>query len=870
MPHATREWEPASPDQLLRLLRLRPRAGSKKKLRQIDLAALVGVETRTLQLWESGERLPSPDNLQRLIGVLLAEHLLLPGEEEQEARRLWETVAQAYEERPGTYRRYPSFDERWFCHLLQEATHALAAEDGPHQETHAVKRGERTGSGVPYTPTNLRPHPTAFIGRGPDLAEIKQLLVHTQFVTLTGTGGCGKTRLAQRVGEDMREQYADGVWLVELATLTDAALLPYLIATTLALREQPGQTLLETLVAVLQHRRMLLILDNCEHLVEACAGIAEHLHASCPELSLLITSREALNVVGETVWQVAPLAVPARSLQSVTAAQIRHTEAVQLFLARARLLLPHVELTDQNAPAIASICQHLDGIPLALELAAARMNLLSPEQLAERLEDRFHLLTSGRRTALPRHQTLRATLDWSYESLSQKEQRLFRRLSVFAGGCTLEAMEVICAWPATETKLAEMTIEPEEVLDLLAQLVNKSLVQTLSAHSEASPHTLRYRLLETMKHYGQEQLEAWEGKPTQEQLLLQERHAWYYLSLVEQADRYLRSSARETWLVQLRAEQENLRTALAWSLTSQGDLEAGIRIAGVLYWFWLHEGTWSEGRTWLEQLLARVPHHAGSIPLARAVHGLSVLVWVQGERQLAEHLAREAVALARRSEDDAMVATALRLLVQVELSQGERKAAREFAEESVRLARKQGDHWNLASSLSVLGTVLQTQGDYLQAEQIYQESLRGFEETGDHWEQTGPLRNLGHLAWMQGEYELATRFYTRSIVLCQGMRGTWFLTRSLEGLARVVCAQGDFPRAATLLAAAEKQRTALGAVVLPTEHANYDDTISFLHASLSAQAFEEAWHLGSSMSREQSMVYALGSDSGSLSKRPLR
>jgi tetratricopeptide (TPR) repeat protein len=212
----------------------------------------------------------------------------------------------------------------------------------------------------------------------------------------------------------------------------------------------------------------------------------------------------------------------------------------------------------------------------------------------------------------------------------------------------------------------------------------------------------------------------------------------------------------------------------------------------------------------------------------------------------------------------------LRLLVRVELSQGERKAAREFAEESVRLARKQGDHWNLASSLSVLGTVLQTQGDYLQAEQIYQESVRGFEETGDHWEQTGPLRNLGHLAWMQGEYELATRFYTRSITLCQGMRGTWFLTRSLEGLARVVCAQGDFPRAATLLAAAEKQRTALGAVVLPTEHANYDDTISFLHASLSAQAFEEAWHLGSSMSREQSMVYALGSDSGSLSKRPLR
>ncbi|GHO97270.1 hypothetical protein KSF_073180 [Reticulibacter mediterranei] len=870
MPHAEYEREPASPDQLLRLFRLRPGVGNKKKLRQIDLAALVGVEPRTLQLWESGERLPGPDNLRGLIGVLLAERLLLPGEEEQEARHLWETVAQAYEERPGTYRRYPSFDERWFRRLLREAAHTSGAKDGLHQETQAGERGEHTSSGVPHPPTNLRPHPTAFIGRDSELAEIKQLLVHTRFVTLTGAGGCGKTRLAQQVGEDMRHQYADGVWLVELATLSDAALLPGLIATTLAQQEQPGHPLLETLVAVLQTRRMLLILDNCEHLVEACASIAEHLHAICPSLALLITSREALNVAGETVWQVAPLTVPIRSLQPVTAAKIREIEAVQLFLARVRLLLPHFELTDQNALVIASICQQLDGLPLALELAAARMNLLSLEQLAERLEDRFHLLTAGRRTALPRHQTLRATLDWSYESLSLQERRLFRRLSVFAGDCILEAMEAICAWPATETDSAGLTIEPGEVLELLAQLVNKSLVLTVSAHGGTGSHTLRYRLLETMKRYGQEQLEERGGKISQESFLLQERHARYYLKLVEQADRQLRSGAREIWLEQLRAEQENLRAALAWSLSSQGELEVGMRIAGVLYWFWLHEGIWSEGRSWLEKLLAGEPHYVESIPLVRAIHGLSILVWVQGERHLAEHLAREAVALARRGGDNTLLASTLRLLVQIELSQGNQRTARELAEESVRLAHEQGDHWNLASSLRVLGTVLQMQGDHTQAEQFYQESLRGFEETGDRWEQTGPLRSLGHLAWMREEYELATRFYTRSIALCQGMRGTWFLTRSLEGLARVVCAQGDFTRAVTLLATAEKQRTALGEVVPPTARANYDDTISFLHTSLSSQAFEEAWHLGSSMSREQSIAYALGSDSGTFSKRPLR
>jgi predicted ATPase len=688
-------------------------------------------------------------------------------------------------------------------------------------------------------------------------------------VTLTGAGGCGKTRLAQRVGEDMLDQYIDGVWLVELATFTDAALLPGLIATTLALAEQPGHTLLETLVAALQNKRMLLILDNCEHLVEACAYVAEHLHASCPELSLLITSRETLNVAGETVWQVAPLAVPARSVQKVTAEQIRHTEAVQLFLARASLLLPHFELTDQNAPVIASICQQLDGIPLALELAAARMNLLSLEQLAERLEDRFHLLTAGRRTALPRHQTLRATLDWSYESLSQKERRLFRRLSVFAGEWTLEAMEAICAWSARETEPVEITIERGEVLDLLAQLVNKSLVLTVSTPPEAGQHALRYRLLETMKRYGQEQLEEWRGKSTQEQLLLQEHHARYYMELVEQAERHLRSGARETWLVRLRAAQENLRAALAWSLTLQGELEVGMRIAGVLYWFWLHEGIWSEGRSWLEKLLTQVPRHAERVPLARAVHGLSVLVWVQGKRQRALDLAREAVALARSSGDDGLLATALRLLAQVELSQGNQKTAEEFAEESVRLAREQGDHWNLASSLSVLGTVLQAQGDHAQAEQLYQESLHGFEETGDRWEQTGPLRSLGHLTWMQRAYEQAAYFYTRSIALCQDMRGTWLLTRGLEGLARVVCAQGDFPRAVTLLAAAEEQRTALGAAVVPTIRADYNHMLSVLRTSLSSQAFEEAWRFGSSMSAEQSMAYALGDDAVSLHGRRL-
>lgn len=857
MPNPPREQEPATPDQLIRMFRLRPRAGTRKKLRQVDLAKLIGIETRTLQLWESGERLPGADNLQRLIQVLLVEHLFLVGEEQSEARFLWETVSQAYDERPGTYRLYPPFDEHWFSRLLHTLSQETAEGQGMQPDLSTEENSARDQTTKHVAPTNLRAQPTSFIGRREALAEIKSLLTRYQLVTLTGPGGCGKTRLALRIGEDMLESYPQGVWLVELAALTEATLLPSLVATTLAFQEQSGQTLTETLSAALRGQRMLLILDNCEHLVEACATLVEYLHTTCPMLSILVTSREALNVAGESVWQLAPLSVPPLSPATLTIEQIRHAESVQLFLERARLFQPQWELTAENAPVIVSICQQLDGLPLALELAAARMNLLSLEQIAERLADRFRLLTAGRRTALPQHQTLRATLDWSYALLSEKEQVLFKSLSVFAGGCTLEAIETICSWDATETGLTSTVIEPEEVLDLLGQLVNKSLVQVASPAQRQNPYDPRYRLFETMKLYGQEQLETWKGRPNQEYLLLQKRHARYYLNLVEQADRRLRSNEREVWLARIRADYENLRSALSWSLTPQGDAVVGMRMAGVLYWFWLHEGAWSEGRAWLEKLLTKTWHDEESVYKARTMHGLGILLWVQGESTKAEQLAREAVVIARRNGKGAILASALRLLAQIELNQGELETAQKLAEESVQLAREQEDVWNLASSLSTLGTVMHAQRNDTQAWQLYKESLHAFEETGDRWEQTSPLRSLGQLALARGDYQQATDFYTKSIVLCQGMRGTWFLTRGLEGLARVVCAQRDFLRSATLLGAAEGQRSALGAVVMPIVRSDYDQTISLLQKALSLPAFEEAWHKGKSMSTEQSIRYAL-------------
>ena len=403
---------------------------------------------------------------------------------------------------------------------------------------------------------------TSFIGREHDTDELARLLPSTRLLTLTGVGGCGKTRLALEVARSVYARYPDGVWLVELAPIADPALVPQTVATALGIRETPAQPLLTTLTTALKPRRCLLLLDNCEHLLDACATLANTLLLACPGLHILTTSREALGLAGEVSCRVPSLRVP--PLEPLPAAEALDAyAAVQLFVERTRAVQPGFAVTDRNAVAIAQICHRLDGIPLALELAAARVRGLSVDDLAARLDQRFRLLTGGSRAALPRQQTLRATVDWSYDVLSESERAVFARLSVFAGGWDLEAAEAVCAGDG---------IDQEQVVELLLHLVDKSLV----AAEEDAAGRQRYRLLDTLRQYGRDRLLA-----SGQSEAVHGRHAMYYLTLAERAEPELDLPRQAVWIERLALEHSELRSALEW-LMAQGEVDPAVRLAGVL------------------------------------------------------------------------------------------------------------------------------------------------------------------------------------------------------------------------------------------------------------------------------------------------
>ena len=403
---------------------------------------------------------------------------------------------------------------------------------------------------IPERPAhNLPLEFSSFVGREKELAEVKRLLESTRLLTLTGSGGCGKTRLALAAASELVEGFEDGVWLVELASLADPSLVPQSVAFTLGIREQPGRSPTEALSDYLGSRKVLLLLDNCEHLVEACAELAEALLHSCPELRVLATSREALGITGEVAWLVPSLSLPdLRRLPAVEG--LPRYESARLFVERAAVK-PTFALTEQNAVAVTQVCYRLDGIPLAIELAAARAKVLPVEQIADRLNDSFRLLAAGSRTAMPRHRTLHATMDWSRELLSWAERSLFHRLSVFAGGFSLEAAESVCIGG---------DVERDEVLGLLSRLVDKSLVVAREEDGET-----RYRLLETIRQYGREKLDG-----SEEESEAGRRHAGFFVGLAEKAERELNGPDQARWLTRLETEHDNIRAALSWSLGEAG------------------------------------------------------------------------------------------------------------------------------------------------------------------------------------------------------------------------------------------------------------------------------------------------------------
>jgi len=785
--------------------------------------------------------------------------------------------------------------------LISETTRALVLDDLPADTSirdlgeHRLKdlaRAERLFdvaiADLPNTfpplrtlaarPHNLPIQLTSFVGRAKEIAEIRHLLGTSRLLTLVGPGGAGKTRLAIQTAAEVLEAFKDGVWFVELGPLSDPVMIPQVTASTLGIRE-PARGALEALLDSVQARATLIIFDNCEHVLAGCADLARTLLLSAPRLQIMATSREPLSVPGEVAYRVLPLSLPMPSAHLPPLHELSTFESVRLFVDRATAAEPSFRLTADNAGAVAEICWRLDGIPLAIELAAARIKVLSPEQIAARLNNRFRLLSGGSRAVLLHHRTLQAALDWSHELLGPREKTLLRRLFVFSGWFTLDAVESICS----DNELAQ-----DDLLNVLTSLVDKSLVIAEQVHAEA-----RYRLLETVREYCRDRLlEAGEA------LDFRNRHLRWYAALTERAEPELQGPRQETWLARLEAEHDNVRGALEWGITEEGDTESALRLAAAIRWFWEMRGYWREGRNWLELLIARVGAAAPPLLRARALQGIGFIAIRQGdihrvaeagEESLAlvsgtgdkqsransltilgllacatrdfgraEALGGESLILCRELGHTWGIAAALHMLALVARARGELDRADAFFEESMKLSRGMGDKWVVAQGLRDQGLVARERGDYARAEKLTQESLKLLREVGDKVDTAGGLSNLGILAWLQDQHEKADALFKESLRARKELDDKPGIAVCLLGLGVVAESTGEPERATRLFGAAEGLRKTLGAQLPPFIKTRYDNHVTDLRAALQEPGFAAAWTEGYEMTLEQAVSFALG------------
>jgi predicted ATPase/class 3 adenylate cyclase len=687
------------------------------------------------------------------------------------------------------------------------------------------------------TPNNLPQQATSFIGRDKELAELRRMLASTRLLTLTGSGGCGKTRLALQVAADSLEAFADGAWLVELAPLSDPALVAQAVATVLGLKEEPGKPIMQTLAVHLEDKRLLLLLDNCEHLLDGCAKLADALLRQCLPLTILATSREVLGMAGEQAYRVPSLSMPDPK-HAHTAATIAPFAAVQLFAGRALLGRPDFRVTDQNASALASICHRLDGIPLAIELAAARVRSLSVEQIGGKLDQRFRLLTGGSRTALPRQQTLRSLIDWSYDLLDDRERRLLQRLSVFAGGWTLEAAEQVCS---------DAGAQDQGVVDLLTSLCDKSLVVV-----EESGGYYRYRLLETVRQYARERLlEGGDGET------FRERHRDCIVALAEAAAPKLRSSAQLEWLRRLEFEHENLRAALEWSLAEPGSRQ-GLRLCGALQFFWIMRGHLSEGREWCARFLAKAGADERTKEHASVLNAAGLFAYRQGDCAAARALHEKSLAIRRQMGDKLGVGVSLGNLGLVAADEGDHASAKALHEESLAIARELGNRNGIVASIGNLGSAAHDRGDFAAARALYAESLAILRELGDRQGTAITLHRLALIDAAQGDHPAAGVLYRESLTILRELGDSGRIAYSLHELAAVAAALGSPVRAARLWGAEERLRAEVGSPVSAHERPDYDREIAAARAALGDDpAFDRAWQDGSGLTLEQAIALAM-------------
>jgi non-specific serine/threonine protein kinase len=637
------------------------------------------------------------------------------------------------------------------------------------------------------------------------------------------------------VGRDLVGLYPDGVWLVELAPVSEGELMVQVVANALGVREVPGRYLTDALVETLKKKQMLLLLDNCEHLLDACAYLVDTLLASCPHLRILATSRESLGVAGEAVWVVSSLSVP-RTDRLPAAGELTRYDAVRLFVDRARLRLPDFDLTSANGRGVAEVCTRLEGMPLAIELATARMGTLAVDEIAQRLEDSLKHLTAGPRTVEPRHRTMRATLEWSHELLSEPERVLFRRLSVFAGGWTLEAAEAVCTGGA---------IEEGDILDLMAGLVDKSLV----VPETFGEGRVRYRLLEPVRQYARERLEE-----SGEADAIGHHHAALFLAQAETAEPDLRGGRQEEWLQRLEAEHANFRTALLWVLEREG-VELSLRFGAILGEFWYMRGHLSEGRRWLETALAK-----GDAPSVARVRALAKASWIateQADLERATALGEEGLKLARKLGDEEGTATAFLNLGMAVMSRGELERSKALLEEGLPLFRGLGDLWGLARSLLSLGFVAMFQGDKERASALIEECLAVSRESGDVWSSGMALIQMALMALLREDYGKAEALCKETMELSRRSGMQHHITLVLHTSAALAGSRGQLLRSARLWGAAEALREAMGTVFTPLELRTYRPYIAAARAQVEDAAWEAAWQKGRAMSMEEVIDYVL-------------
>ena len=786
----------------------------------------------------------------------------------------------------------------------QETPHLTEApaQATPSQHTPAYLPAAERYDDAP--PTNLPTQLTTLVGREQTLGRAVGLLRRTdvRLLTVTGPGGVGKTRLALQVGHRLLWDFAGGVYLVELAPLTDPALVLSAIAHTLGVQEAPGRLLAESLVSHLQATPpLLLVLDNFEQVMEAASHVTMLL-LECPRLKILVTSRAVLRVRGEHELEVPPLALPDEG--QTNPETLAECASVALFVWRAAVARPDFILTPQNAPIVAEICRRVDGLPLAIELAAAHSRALTPQSMLERMKKKLPVLIGHARDLPARHKTLRAAMEWSYDLLTEAEKRLFGRAAIFVGGFTLEAVEAVCG------ALPGAAEDDWTILEGIESLLDKSLLR----HVEAEGGESRYVMLETIREYGGERLAA-EG----EREAIAHAYAAYYLALVEAADPKLLGAEQQAWLAKLALEHDNLRAALTWALDQE--LPTALGIAGSLWRFWYMRGYFSEGRDRLAQVLALAgaapadPDAAAALTApatlvrqAKVLNGSGVLRYVQGDIEEAKHFFAQSLDLCRAVGDKPGITAALNNLGAVAVQQGDYVAAMQIHEEALALRREMGDKWGVASSLGNLGGAAMAIGDYGRAVQYSEEALVVRRELGDKHSIAITLNNLGALAAYQHEYARSVELHEEALairrelgdrqgisislsnlgrsLLGQGApaRARLFLEESLairqelgdkagllevmEGLAGVAVADGYATGATRLLSAVAVARETLGAPLPPVDEDEYAALLAAVRARLTPDSFAAAWAVGRTMTSEQALAQLATSTEADALPRP--